>query len=59
MKGRVDPDMLLYSPHITARLQYILGFISKELFDSPIRITSDIDEFLAAAGPRINYSTQR
>lgn len=51
--------MLLYSPHITARLQYVLGFISKELFDSPIRVTSDINEFLAAAGPKINYSTER
>jgi len=48
--------MLLFSPHITARLRYIVGFFSKELFETPLRITTDIDEFLAAPGPRINYS---
>lgn len=48
--------MLLYSPHTTARLSYIVGFLSKELFETPIRITADKEEFLAATGPRINYS---
>ncbi|HXO75566.1 MAG TPA: hypothetical protein VN824_10035, partial [Puia sp.] len=52
--------MLLYTPHITARLSYIVGFFSKELFDdTPIRITSGREEFLAATGPRINYSAER
>ena len=49
--------MTLYSPHITPRLRYIIDFCSKELFDEPIRITTDKTEFAAAAGPRINYST--
>ena len=50
--------MLLFSTHITPRLQYIIEFISKELFDDPatIRITDDAAFFSGAAGPRINYS---
>ncbi len=50
--------MLLFTSHITARLSYIVGFFSKELFDTPIRITTDREEFLSAAGPRINYSSE-
>ncbi len=48
--------MLLFTPHITPRLSYIVGFFSRELFDAPIRITTDKEEFLAATGLRINYS---
>jgi hypothetical protein len=48
--------MLLYSPHITPRLQYIVDFFSRELFDDPIRITTDKTYFLDFKGPRINYS---
>lgn len=49
--------MLLYSTHITPRLQYIVGFISKELFDDPIVITTDRTAYLRQEGPRLNYST--
>ena len=48
--------MLLYSPHSTPRLQYVIGFISKELFDEPIVITTDKEAFLQAEGFRLNYS---
>lgn len=48
--------MLIFCPHNTPRLRYIIDFFSKELFDAPIHITTDKDEFTAAAGPRINYS---
>jgi hypothetical protein len=48
--------LLLYSEHITSRLRYIVGFISKELFDDPIEITSDKQEFQQSALPRLNYS---
>jgi hypothetical protein len=47
---------LLYSEHITPRLQYIVGHISKELFDEPVRMTSNRDEFEASSLPRLNYS---
>jgi hypothetical protein len=48
--------MILYTAHITPRLQYIVDFCSKELFDDPIRLTTDKVEFAAATGPRIDYS---
>lgn len=47
---------LLYSAHITPRLRYIVEFISKELFDEAIRITSDKEGFLQSPLPRLNYS---
>jgi len=48
--------MLLFSTHITPRLRYIVDFVSKELFDEPILITSDKSAFMQTEGPRINYS---
>ena len=48
--------MLLYCSHISARLEYIAGFFSKELFAVPIRITTQREEFAAFSGPKINYS---
>ncbi|MHA4812618.1 DUF7033 domain-containing protein, partial [Flavitalea flava] len=55
--GKLIPEcMLLYTPHITPRLRYIVDFIGKELFDSPIVITTDREEFSGAAVPRLNYS---
>ncbi|MBS1606397.1 MAG: hypothetical protein JST42_27315 [Bacteroidetes bacterium] len=50
--------MLLYCRHTSPRLRYIAGFFSKELFAEPIRITTDKAAFIAAAGPRINYSEE-
>src|SRR5882757_4494617 len=48
--------LLLYSPHITPRLRYIVDFIGKELFDEPITLTSDDERYITHAGPRLNYS---
>ncbi|HTI07771.1 MAG TPA: hypothetical protein VL832_04415, partial [Puia sp.] len=50
--------MLLYSPHITSRLRYIVGFISKELFDEEILITSDAAEYARYPLARLNYSDE-
>ncbi len=50
--------LLFYTHTITPRLQYIIDFISKELFDEPIRFTTDADQFRQSAEPRINYSEQ-
>ncbi|HWB93169.1 MAG TPA: hypothetical protein VG605_15005 [Puia sp.] len=50
--------MVLYAPHITPRLRYIVDFCSREQFDEPIRLTSDKEAFLAHPGPRINYSSE-
>lgn len=48
--------MLLFSPHITPRLQYITAFIGHELLEAPFTLTSDREVFLRAEGPRLNYS---
>ncbi len=48
--------MLLYSPLQSPRLQYIVDFISGQLFDEPIRITTDAALFRNEEGPKINYS---
>jgi hypothetical protein len=50
--------MLLYSPHNTERLRYIVDCCTAELFDTPIGITTDLAAFSAAAGPKINYSDE-
>lgn len=48
--------LLLYSHTLTNRLQYTVDFFSRELFNEPIRITTDAEAFKAYDGPRLNYS---
>ncbi len=50
--------MLLYCNTITPRLQYIVEFFNKELFEEPIIITADNGQFEQAVGPKLNYSSQ-
>ena len=51
--------MIIYSPTITHRLSYIADFISKIFTGQPARLTDRQEEFMAAEGPRINYSSDR
>lgn len=48
--------LILYSHTITSRLQYIVDFFSKELFDSPIQITTDVLQYKSSELPKVNYS---
>ena len=48
--------LFVYSENITSRLSYIIDFFSKELFDVPIALSANIDEYRNAAGPKLNYS---
>ncbi|MBO9591838.1 MAG: polysaccharide deacetylase family protein [Niabella sp.] len=50
--------MLVYSAHITPRLQYITRFFSKELGTPEWQLTTDAQAFLTEQGARINYSTE-
>ena len=51
--------MLLYSHHNSPRLSYIAGLTGKEIFNEPIRLTTDKNLFIAGNGPKINYSDTR
>jgi hypothetical protein len=48
--------MILYSTDITPRLQYIVDFFSKELFEEKIIIITDKEKFINTNQPKINYS---
>jgi hypothetical protein len=50
--------LLLYTHTITPRLQYIVDFIGKELFDEGIAITTDAAYFKTSKKARLNYSDQ-
>src|SRR5687767_11914845 len=48
--------VLLYTHTVSPRLEYIVSFFTKELFDEPVIITTDETVFLNADAWRINYS---
>jgi hypothetical protein len=48
--------VILFSEKLSPRLLYIADFIGKQLFDLPIRVTTNKEEFRSYNGPRINYS---
>src|ERR1044071_7495444 len=48
--------LLIYTDTITPRLQYVLDFIGRELFDTPITITTSKDQFIACRDFKLNYS---
>jgi hypothetical protein len=48
--------MLLYTPHITPRIQYIVNHLSKFYFNIAITITDKFEEFENYKGVKINYS---
>ena len=50
--------MVLYCPHITPRLEYIIGFLSDEMGIS-IELTTDKARFCSLTIPKINYSVER
>ncbi|MET0462329.1 MAG: polysaccharide deacetylase family protein [Chitinophagaceae bacterium] len=51
--------MLVYTPQITPRIQYIFDFIGKELLQSGFRLTSNKEAFISESVPSINYSNER
>ena len=48
--------LLVYSVSTAPRLEYIVNFFSQELFDIPIRITTNEREYVRFDGPKLNYS---
>lgn len=51
--------MIVYTPAITPRLQYIFDFIGKELFTDGFKLTTDKQILLDLRSPCINYSAER
>ncbi|MBI1343961.1 MAG: hypothetical protein GC171_13590 [Terrimonas sp.] len=51
--------MLLFTEQISPRLQYIAEFISQAYFGIPVRITTDISEYISADQLSVNYSNQQ
>lgn len=51
--------LLLYCHTNTPRLQYIVEFFNKELFEEPILITSSPEQYKLFTGQRLNYSEDR
>jgi hypothetical protein len=50
--------VLLYCHTITPRVKYIADFVS-QYFQHPFQVTANEQAYIAASGPKINYSHQR
>ncbi len=50
--------MLVYTPHITSRIKYILQYFNERLF-AAAEITDDIETYRSYIGARLNYSPER
>ncbi len=51
--------MLIYTPHISSRLQYITGFLGKEITGKPVELTSNKEYYLKHTAEKINYSAEK
>lgn len=51
--------MLIYTPTITSRLQYIADFFGKEITGRSFELTTDKESYLKSAAEKINYSPER
>lgn len=47
--------MLVYTSFTSPRLSYIIDFFSNEIFEKPVKITTDLARFKMEQGPKINY----
>ena len=50
---------LLYVPVLNPRIRYVTDFIGRELFGSPLLLTTDSHLFQAYTGPKVSYSPER
>ncbi|HEY6975746.1 MAG TPA: polysaccharide deacetylase family protein [Chitinophagaceae bacterium] len=48
--------VILYSPQISPRLNYIIDFLSVHIFGEPVILTTDIAEFKNTDAIKLNYS---
>lgn len=48
--------MLVYTPQITNRVQFIFKFVFEEFLGTELELSSDMDSFLGYHGEKMNYS---
>jgi hypothetical protein len=51
--------VIVFTPTITSRLQYVADFIGKEIIGQPLQLSENISEYKNTNGPRINYSNEK
>ncbi|MGP8217285.1 MAG: polysaccharide deacetylase family protein [Bacteroidia bacterium] len=50
--------LLIYTPKLTARVNYIFLLFWESIINTPYRVITDITEYKNYEGPRLNYSEQ-
>ncbi len=55
----MENKILIYSPEITSRIEYIFDFVLNEFLGLDVKFTSDRDEFIQSVNPKINYSKEQ
>ncbi len=55
----MEPGLLIYTPKVTQRVNYIFQLFFDSLIKTHYTITSDEGAFIAYAGQKINYSTNQ
>jgi hypothetical protein len=51
--------VLIFSEHISPRLQYVVNFIFKDVLGTGVEIISDKESFLGTDEPKISYTRER
>ncbi len=57
MEKQQHTKLLIFVPEITSRVEYIFGFIFQTILGVDLIFSSNQEEFLQSALPKINYST--
>ncbi len=51
--------MLVYTPQINTRVEYIFRTIFEDVWNSSVQLTDDVQEFENYTGPKLNYSMRQ
>ena len=54
----MEPVLLIYTPELTPRITYTFSLFFESLIQGSYKVTKDIQEYKAYAGPKLNYSSQ-
>ncbi len=51
--------MLVYTPQINTRIEYLFRTIFEDIWHSSVQLTNDVQEFENYTGPKLNYSMRQ